>query len=100
MLKDNQLSIVKSTYNERRTIFCRNIFFKTNEEVIVSVDDEHLILKRPPLNYQGKTYKVDKQSGYKLDIKADISFDVPLGHYNITEATEDILIVEFKDKVK
>ncbi len=77
----------------------KSSFFKVKEQIIIKVTDEKVIFRYPTIDYNGKTYFINRASQYGW---MQMSFPklLPLGKiYFDEESTEDEVILYLEKKL-
>jgi len=71
-----------------------------NERVIVESDDSFISIKRPPFDYQGKTYSVGRIRGGYYSLSIMYNDEIPTGryHFDQEDSNEDELIMYFNQE--
>ncbi len=94
----NYLSLSQGARYNQRTVSSKSIFFVTNEDIIVKLKDDKMIVTRPTIDYNGKTYKVTKISDSGWNCFTFIGQDLPIGkfEFDTDESNEDMVVIYLK----
>jgi hypothetical protein len=88
----SSVTIIKDRRDLKILSFDTN-FFTNGEKYIVKVNDEKIVITRPTIDYQGKSYIARlKSTGTRMLIH--VTYDMPTGVFDVEES-EDELIVYF-----
>ncbi len=70
-----------------RQMQSNSIFFEANENYIIKISDEKIVIAKPTIDYNGKTYKASKKgSGW---VTFQIQAELPLGKFEFDEDETD-----------
>lgn len=86
--------VYKHTSQRQRHIKSNSNFFK--DELIIKIDDEKIIFRKPSIDYEGKRYKLteDNAEYYHTAVVCEI----PLGkfEFDLDESDEDCRVVYYR----
>jgi len=91
------INVHKRTRLNQRQVQSNSCFFNVDEDIIVIVDREKIIFKKPTIDYMGKTIKPKAlSSGWvTFSIVADLPITKEL-KFDDEESTEDRLVVYYR----